>query len=218
MNIRLFRSAILPICSLIVSIYCVEVHAQETSSLPSKVSPGDKLTIKVLEQESLCGSYTVFSNGTLGFPLIPEDVNVKGLTHDEIAQKLKEELEKECFYKATVLVRTYKKEDAYTLRSTRRTREGKGIIYVYGMVGSPGVLNLPDDEALTVSKVIIRKGGFQDFANRGCVKIFRKNPATGKVQTIKVNVANVIEKGKLDQDVAVQDGDMIVVPEQFFNF
>ena len=106
--------------------------------------------------------------------------------------------------------------DTGTLGDYKKSKGG--VIYVYGQVGSPGAVQLPENEILTVSKVIIRCGGFRDFANKTHVKLVRKNSASGKPKTMIVNLVRVIDKGKLDEDVVVKDGDYIVVPEKFFNF
>jgi protein involved in polysaccharide export with SLBB domain len=86
------------------------------------------------------------------------------------------------------------------------------------MVGSPGVVKIPEGETLTVSKVIIMSGGFKDFANRKKVRLTRKSPIDGEAETKIVNVVDILHKGKLEEDIAVCDGDIIVVPEKFFNF
>jgi protein involved in polysaccharide export with SLBB domain len=66
--------------------------------------------------------------------------------------------------------------------------------------------------------VIIRCGGFKDFANKKRVKLVRKFQATGKAQTTYLNMVEIIDKGRMEKDITVRDGDYIVVPEKFFNF
>ena len=201
------------LCLLIISgLLCSTGYAQEPAQ---KISKGDKLFIKVLEQEDLNGAYNVSPDGAIQFPLIPERIKAAGLTYDELAQAIKSELEKKLFYSATVIISQYKGNEFGT--DLASVPEG-GIIYVYGAVRSAGAVIIPKDEVLTISKVIIRCGGFGDFSDKGHVKLIRKSPVTGQAVTKIVNMVNVIEKGKLDQDVEVRDGDMIVVPEKFFNF
>lgn len=205
----------LALLSLTCFIFCVSSIVQAEDIPADKViSPKEKLTIRVLEEEAISGPYDVRSDGTLEFPHISK-MKVTGLTYTQLAQKIKEELEKELFYQATVTVSAYKKGDISLIQTP--TSQG-GLIYVYGLVNRPGTIDIPRDEVLTVSKVIIKCGGFQTFANKRGVKLVRKSPTTGKVDTTVLNMVRIIDEGRLEEDLVVHDGDMIVVPEQFFNF
>ena len=209
---RRFKIFLTLFLAAIFSVGVLSVYSQDAPS--EQLLPGDKLTIKVLEQEELNGVYTVSSEGSLEFPLIDEAIEAEDLTHNELADKIKEELEKEYFYQATVIVKPFTEGDIDTMVSEVKG----GVVYIYGMVNSPGVVQIPEDETLTVSKVIIRSGGFGDFANRKKVKLIRKSPVTGKAETTIVNVVNILHRGKLEEDRVVQSEDIIVVPEKFFNF
>ncbi|MBX9725393.1 MAG: hypothetical protein K2X81_28610, partial [Candidatus Obscuribacterales bacterium] len=64
-----------------------------------------------------------------------------------------------------------------------------------------------------------RAGGFDQYADSSSVKIIRQDPKDPQKQrTIRVNIDAVIKKGQRDRDVDVLPGDVIVVPEKFFNF
>jgi protein involved in polysaccharide export with SLBB domain len=63
-------------------------------------------------------------------------------------------------------------------------------------VRNQGALEIPSDEAFTVSRAILRAGGFADFANRKAVKLTRKNG-----DTLTVDVVKVLEKGQIDKDI-----------------
>ena len=188
------------------------VYSQEI--FLGQILRGDKVSIEVLEQEELNGTYIISSDGILEFPLVSDVIRAEGLSLNELAAKIKEGLEKDYFYQATVIV---KPAEEGVVEEVSSKYEG-GVVYVYGMVVSPGAIKIPEDEVLTVSKVIIRSGGFKDFANRKKVKLIRKSSVTGATKTIMVNLVNVLHKGKLEEDRAVQNGDIIVVPEKFFNF
>jgi protein involved in polysaccharide export with SLBB domain len=191
--------------------FLTPVYSQNS---PKVISRGDKLTIKVLEQEDLNASYTVGSDGAIEFPLINERIPAEGLTFNELAVKIKGKLEEKYLYQATVSVAAFTGEEPQLLTSVPIG----GVVYVYGQVGSPGAVKIPEDETLTVSKVIIRCGGFKDFANKKRVKLVRKFQATGKAQTTYLNMVEIIDKGRMEKDITVRDGDYIVVPEKFFNF
>jgi polysaccharide export outer membrane protein len=197
----------------------VKQPSQENSQQPSldiskKIVKGDRLTIKVLEQEDLSGAYTVSSEGTVEFPLISERITAEGLTFEQLAAKIKEKLEGKYFYQATVIVSPFTGEE--TAFSSRASIGG--VIYVYGAVNNTGAMIIPENENFTVSRAIIRSGGFKDFANKKKVKLIRKSQATGKTQITYLNMVDIIDKGKWEKDIIVRDGDYIIVSEKFFNF
>jgi hypothetical protein len=94
-----------------------------------------------------------------------------------------------------------------------------GKVYIVGPVHLPGPVEIPGDEVLTVTKAILRAGGFGDDADKHNVRITRK-PATpgGKDQVFTVNVADVLEKGKISSDLPLEPGDMIFVPQRLVHF
>jgi protein involved in polysaccharide export with SLBB domain len=75
-----------------------------------------------------------------------------------------------------------------------------------------GPQEIPPDESYTVSKAIIRAGGFGDFANKRKVKLTRK---TGQEST--VDLKRVIEEGHTDEDFDLQPDDQIYVPQRLIN-
>ena len=83
---------------------------------------------------------------------------------------------------------------------------------MYGSVKGQGPQEIPADETYTVSKAIIRAGGFGDFANKRKVKLTRKNG-----QDVTIDLKRVIEEGHTDEDVALQPDDQIYVPQRLIN-
>ena len=95
----------------------------------------------------------------------------------------------------------------------------RGKVYLVGPVRVPGPLEVPSDETLTLSKAILRAGGFTDFADRRNVKVTRKSAVPGQEdETFAVNVAEILEKGKTDTDMPLEPGDLIYVPEKVIRF
>ena len=87
-----------------------------------------------------------------------------------------------------------------------------GKVYVTGQVRNSGGFDIPAGDNLTVSRAILNAGGFSDFSDKRNVRLVRKT-GSGK-ETRTVNVQEIWEKGRLDQDIVVQPGDLIVVPER----
>jgi protein involved in polysaccharide export with SLBB domain len=81
----------------------------------------------------------------------------------------------------------------------------------------PGPQDIPSDEVLTLSKAILRAGGFTDFADRKNVKVTRQEGGADK-QTFVVDVGEIFDKGKTENDVALKPGDLIYIPERMIRF
>jgi protein involved in polysaccharide export with SLBB domain len=93
----------------------------------------------------------------------------------------------------------------------------KGIVYLVGGVRSPGPLEMPRNDVLTISRAILRAGGFTEFANDEAVRVTRLG-ANGTNQVFTMNLHRVLNKGKTEEDKTAQTGDVIYVPEKTIRF
>jgi polysaccharide export outer membrane protein len=171
-----------------------------------RLGPGDRLSYRVVEERRPPVPVVIADSGELEVPLIGR-VSARGRTCKELAQAIKPMLEKEYFYKATVII---------GLDSV--SSKARGRVYLSGQVRQQGPIEIPPDEKFTLSKAIFKAGGFADFANHHKVKILRKTPGGGKAQTLIVDLDAVTVHGDLDKDVELQPDDTIIVPEKFVNF
>src|SRR5437016_3186680 len=207
----------------------VPLLAQETSPLPSvpraaSVEPPATSTVMrtnsmtVLDDKKKLGSndYVSFrvvedrdndsqrlrvnDNGELEVPYVGL-VPAQGKSCKELAYTIKGLLEKEYYYHATVI-----------LAVDRVSEKSRGRIYVYGSVKTQGPQEVPAEESYTVSKAVIRAGGFGDFANKRKVKLTRKNG-----EEFVVDLKRVIEEGHTDEDLVLQPDDQIYVPQRLIN-
>jgi polysaccharide export outer membrane protein len=95
--------------------------------------------------------------------------------------------------------------------------KARGRVYLSGQVRQQGPIDIPPDERFTLSKAILKAGGFADFANHKKIKLVRKGP-NGNAQTTIVDLDAVTVRGELDKDPELQPDDTIIVPEKFVNF
>src|SRR2546428_5148831 len=166
-----------------------------------RLGSNDYVSFRVVEDRDEESQHLrVNDNGELEVPYIGL-VPAKGRTCRDLAFAIKAALEKEYYYHATVI-----------LAIERVSEKSRGRIYVYGSVKGQGPQEIPADESYTVSKAIIRAGGFGDFANKRKVKLTRK---TG--QEFTVDLKRVIEEGKTEEDVELQPDDQIYVPQRLIN-
>jgi protein involved in polysaccharide export with SLBB domain len=130
-----------------------------------------------------------------------------GKTCKQLAGLLKTELEKEYYYQAKVII------------AVNVMTKSRGRVYLVGPVHVPGPQEIPSDEVLTLSKAILRAGGFTDFADKKNVKVTRQaKNSGGKDQTFTINVGQVLEKGSTESDLPLEPGDLIFVPEKLVRF
>jgi len=172
-----------------------------------KISVGDRLSYRVVEERKSPVPLFVLDSGEIEVPLIGR-ISAKNKTCRQLAFDIKGPLEKDYFYKATVII-------GLDFTSNR----SRGRIYITGEVHGGGPMEIPADETFTVSKALLRAGGFGEFANKRKVKLLRKNADDpSKTDTIIVDVEEIIEKGRQDKDPVLNPDDMIVVPKKLINF
>jgi protein involved in polysaccharide export with SLBB domain len=171
-----------------------------------RLGPGDKVSYRVIEDQEEPKSLTITDSGHLEVPYLGP-VHALGKTTQQLAGEVKILLEKELYYRATVVI---------GLELVNKTRV-TGKVYVTGQVKNKGAFEIPAGETMTVGKAIVQAGGFSDFSDKKNVKLVRKS-GDGKTQTFVINVVEVWEKGKLEKDMVVQPDDMIVVPARLVNF
>jgi len=168
-----------------------------------KLLPGDRVSFQIVEDRTNAIPLLVAESSELDIPYIGR-ISVAGKTCKELASEVKTLLEQDYYYRATVII---------GLDSLAKVL---GKVYVWGPVRVQGPIEIPANETFTVGKAILRAGGFGDFANKKEVKVVRKTPA-GNV-TLKVNMVEVLEKGKTDQDIPVEPEDFIIVPQRAVNW
>jgi polysaccharide export outer membrane protein len=167
-----------------------------------RLGSNDSVSFRVVEDRDTESQHLrVNDNGELEVPYIGL-VPASGRTCKELAYSVKSLLEREYYYHATVIIAVDRVSD-----------KSRGKIYVYGNVKAQGPQEIPADETYTVSKAIIRAGGFGDFANKRKVRLTRKD---GK--NYIVDLKRVIEEGHSDEDIVLQPDDQINVPARAVNF
>ncbi len=170
-----------------------------------KLRIGDKVSLQIIEDRDLPRSLAVADSGELDVPYIGR-VAAADKTCKELASALKKELEKNYYYRATVII------------SLDAANKLLGRVYVWGQVKNQGPLDMLIDEKLTAGKAILRAGGFGDFANKKRVRVVRAASTSGEKKTMELNMTEILEEGKTEKDVVLQPDDSIIVPSRLINF
>lgn len=181
------------------------VNSMELLDDKQKLGPGDVVSYRVIEDQDEPRSLSVTDSGDLDVPYFGL-VHAAGKTSLELAREIKAQLEKKLYYKASVII---------ALELVNKTRV-TGKVYVTGQVRNKGGFPIPAGETVTVSKAILNAGGFSDFSDKKNVRLVRKTD-TGK-RTFIVNVQDVWNKGRLEEDLVVRPDDLIVVPARLVNY
>lgn len=164
-----------------------------------RVDAGDVILITVYEQPDLITKARVNSKGEITFPLLG-NVQIKGLTVDEVEDVIRGLLEKDYLVdpQVTVFIEDY--------------RAAK--VFVMGFVNEPGEYELFKDRPTTVLEAITMAGGFKEGAAQNGTKVIRVEDSMQI--TIPIRITDITKKGDKAKDIAINPGDIIVVPESFF--
>ena len=181
---------------ILMCFFSFQVLAEEKpATLPVidyVIGPGDVLDISVWKEQALTKLVTVLPDGRISFPLVGT-IMAGGKTLDQLSKELEKKLARFVpDLNLSVLVH----------------QVNSMMVYVIGRVNNPGrfVLNANID----VMQALAMAGGLNPFAEQGNVKIFREAPGGKKIFDFDYN--DVANGKKLEQNIMLKRGDMIVVP------
>jgi protein involved in polysaccharide export with SLBB domain len=169
-----------------------------------KLVAGDKVSFQILEDKNPVKTLSVTDSGELNVPYIGRVV-VANKTCKQVAQELKGPLEREYYFRATVII------------GLDVVNKVLGKVYLVGQVRVQGPIDIPSEESFTVGKAILCAGGMGDFADKKNVSLVRTGK-NGKKITFQLNLVDILEKGEMEKDMALQNGDFIIVPTKLINF
>lgn len=181
----------------------VSTNSMDALDDSRRLSTGDRVSYRVVEERTEPRPLMVTDSGEMEVPLIGR-THAAGKTCRQLANDIKRELEKDYFYRATVIIGL----DAASSKS-------RGMVYLMGAVRTQGAIEIPQEGSFTVSKAIMRGGGFSDFANRRKVKLVRKGG--GSSETTFIDVDQILQ-GTGAKDPVLQADDVIIVSENRVNF
>lgn len=162
------------------------------------LQPGDSFSYAILEDLEEPVALYVDKDGKVNFPLIGV-IEVGGKTPRVLAKAIKAQLEKDYYYKATVIV--------------DRTLAAKGKVFISGQVATTGSMEIPPSQVWTLSKTVLTAGGFTDAADRSRVALIRKDPANPTAENRQeFDVGKMLETGDFSSDPVVRPGDLVLIP------
>jgi protein involved in polysaccharide export with SLBB domain len=185
----------------------IEASASTMEALNSdhRLAIGDQVSFRIVEDEDSSTRLVVTDSGYLDIPYVGH-FPAAGRTCREVADDLKIPFEKDYYYRATIL-----------LAVETRTKN-RGTIYLSGAVRTPGAIELRVEEVLTVSKAILRGGGFTPFADKRHIRVTRTKAGQDFGETLVVDVSRLFAAGKPGEDPQLEAGDLVYVPERMFRY
>lgn len=163
-----------------------------TDGASYRIGPEDVLEISVWREDALRKEVLVRPDGGTSYPLIG-DVQAAGRTIAELRAEITKRLEK--FIPEAVVSVTVLKAASHR-------------IYVLGKVTKPG--EFPVGRPVDVLQALSMAGGLTQFADANGVRIMRREGDRQAV--LPFEYARVVRGEKLEQNVLLRPGDVVVVP------
>jgi polysaccharide export outer membrane protein len=173
-----------------------------------RMRPGHVLQIHVLvtgETEIEEPERRITSSGEISLPLLGA-VKVDTFTLEQLERHLTERYRE--YFRAPQVVVQYVMSEKDTAVSPW------GSVTVLGTVKEPGKVNIPPTQDLTVSMAIQQAGGFDSSANDKSIMVTRISQ--GETKQFEVNLRNAGARGAVEEDLMLEPGDIVYVPEMMF--
>lgn len=163
------------------------------------IGPGDALEVFVWGHDDLTTRVQVRPDGEISTPLV-EDMQAAGKTPTELARAIEEVLNE------------YVRSPTVTVIVQEFVGEYGRQVRVVGQAMQPQALNYR--EGMTLLDVMIEVGGLSEFASGNRAKIVRRQG--GEEVIINVRINDLLNKGRLDRNVRMMPGDVLIIPESVF--
>lgn len=163
-----------------------------------RIGPGDSLQIYVWQNPDLSVTVPVRQDGKVSTPLV-EDMLAAGKTASELARDIERVLSE--------YVRS-PKVNIFVLNAVSALSQVK----VTGQVKTPEAL--PYHEGMTVLDAVLATGGLTEFAAGNRARVVRT--VDGKQREIRIRLDRLLEKGDMSQNIALQPGDVLLIPQSRF--
>ena len=163
------------------------------------IGAGDNLGIFVWRNPELSTSVTVRPDGRLSIPLV-EDVTAIGKTPTGLARELEDKL------------RPYIKDPIVTIIPSGFVGPFTQQVRVIGEAASPKAI--PYRSGMTALDVMIAVGGLTKYAAGDRSVVVRT--VNGKEETYRVHLTSLIRDGEVDENVFMQPGDILIIPQSYY--
>jgi polysaccharide export outer membrane protein len=210
-----FESTVTAICICLIYLSSSLASAQVSPPVPAAappivapaeskvrndymIGPGDTLQVFVWRNPELTTTVPVRPDGKISTPLV-EDMVAVGKTPSQLARDIEKVLGE---YVRSPQINVIVTQPASAFSQ----------IKVIGQVARPQSIAYRD--GLTVLDAVLAVGGLGPFAAGNRAKVVRTE--NGKAREIKVKLSSLVNDGDMRQNIPLQPGDVVVVPESRF--
>lgn len=173
--------------------------AEQAASDQYVIGAGDGLQVFVWGYDELSTSVQVRPDGNISTPLV-EDLQAAGKTPTALARAVEIALEE------------YVRSPTVTIIVQQFVGEYDRQIRVVGQATEPMSLNYR--AGMTLLDVMIEVGGLSEFASGNKSKIVRNE--NGVETVFNVRIKDLLNKGDMRQNMKMQPGDVLIIPESVF--
>jgi polysaccharide export outer membrane protein len=163
------------------------------------IGPGDTLQVFVWGQSDLSVVVPVRPDGRVSTPLI-DDLVAVGKTPTQLAAEMEVALSE---YLRSPEVNVIVQDFVGTFGSQVR---------VLGQVLEPGAV--PFRERMTLLDVMMEVGGLTQFAAGNRSRLVRN--VDGSSEEFRVRISDLLNKGRIEENVEMRPGDIVIIPEAIF--
>jgi polysaccharide biosynthesis/export protein len=163
------------------------------------IAPGAVLNVFVWQHPDLSTTVPVRPDGKISTPLI-EDMMAAGKTPTQLARDMEEVLSR------------YIRQPTVNIIMQTAAPSFQQQVRVVGQAANPQAL--PYSDGMMLLDVMIQVGGLGEFAAGNRAKLVRRT-AEGPVE-ITVRLDDLLNAGDMRQNVVIQPGDVIIIPEARF--
>jgi polysaccharide export outer membrane protein len=165
------------------------------------IGPLDELTVFVWRNPELGAKVQVRPDGRITTPLIT-DLEAAGKTPAQLASDIKDRLTQ------------YIEEPLVSVMVDKFQGTFAQQVRVVGATAKPA--SLPYRANMTLLDAMIEVGGLSEFAAGDRARLIRLDRATGKQAQYDLKIARLLKRGDTRANVALQPGDVIIIPESMF--
>lgn len=164
-----------------------------------RIGPGDTVQIFVWDHEDLSTTVQVRPDGKISTPLV-EDLQASGKTPTDLARDIE------------VVLSEYVRSPVVTVIMQGFQGVSDQQVRVVGQAAEPQALQYR--QGMTVLDVVIAVGGLSEFAAGNRAKIIRE--LDGKTVEIRVRLDDLLNKGRIEENIRMLPGDVLIIPESVF--
>ncbi|MBZ6380004.1 polysaccharide export protein [Pacificimonas flava] len=165
-----------------------------------RIGPLDGLQVFVWRNPELSTNVVVRPDGRITIPLI-DDLEVTGKTPAQLADIIEEEL---AVYIADPIVQVI--VSGFNGPLSRQVR-------IVGEATQPAAI--PYRNKMTLLDVMVAVGGLSPIAAGDSARLVRTDPDTGAQQEYALRIESLLQDGDISANVAIEPGDVIIIPESF---